>query len=172
MPAAVLYKQALDAGSKHATKTITKHGAGLAERVRFKKGGVRKDKETPPQFRGPCCGGTREVGMGKKAKCVCCGKYEMYVCQDCRRPLALTDEQRERASMVKSAHGRSRATRWLTAALLATGRDPLPQGRRRAARAARAAAHWCLAELANHPTASFHHTGALTRTWTMRSPRR
>ena len=128
MPAAVLYKQALDAGSKHATKTITKHGAGLAERVRFKKGGVRKDKETPPQFRGPCCGGTREVGMGKKAKCVCCGKYEMYVCQDCRRPLALTDEQRERASMVKSAHGRSRATRWLTAALLATQAEtPCPR---------------------------------------------
>ena len=79
----VLYTQALDAaGSKHATKTITKHGASLADSVRFKKGGVRRDRETPPQYRGPCCGGTREVGFGKKAKCVCCGKYEMYVCQE------------------------------------------------------------------------------------------
>ena len=99
--AAVLYKQALDAGSKPATKTITKHGAGLADRVRFKKGGVPRDRETPPQYRGPCCGGTREVGMGNKSRCICCGKHEWYVCQDCRRPLALTDEQRERASMVK-----------------------------------------------------------------------
>ena len=92
----------------------------------------------------------------------------------CARPQAARSHGRVARARQhgQSAHGRLECHRWLTAALLATGRDPLHQGRRRPAAAAATAARWCLAVLANHPTASFDHTGALTKTWTMRSPRR
>lgn len=141
-----------------------------ADSVRFKKGCVRRDRETPPQYRGPCCGGTREVGLGKKAKCDCCGKYEMYVCQTAGRSLSRTSSASAPARSkcprsLRVPPDGSRLPSWPQA-------ETPPQGRRWAAAAAAAAARWCLAELANHPTASFDHTGALTRTWTMRLPRR
>lgn len=99
-----LYKQALDAAAPVTQSPITKKAAPAVPR--FKTGGKSKDRETPPQFRGPCCGGTRKVGDGKMSVSKC-GKFRMYLCQDCRMPLALDEEQRQHASSRSGRQGRA-----------------------------------------------------------------
>lgn len=85
------YKQKVAASPMTAiSKTPTSH--------QFKVGGKGK-KEIDPKFAGPCCGGHRQVGDFSRSSCMCCPKgkeFKAYLCQYCRMPLALSDEQRRR----------------------------------------------------------------------------
>ena len=65
---------------------------------RWAKGG-KGNKPLDKRFVGECCGGDRKVGDWSRAKCKCCPAAQAvsaYLCQNCRTPLALTEEQRTR----------------------------------------------------------------------------
>jgi predicted amidophosphoribosyltransferase len=69
----------------------------------FKAGGTGR-RPADPRFLGPCCGGTRQPGDFGKAKCTCCTPaFEAYICQGCRKPLALTPAQRQQIQEKKAA---------------------------------------------------------------------
>ena len=68
------------------------------EGPRTKAGGASKNAA----YNGPCCGGTRKVGdFGRYTDPASGTKF--YACGSCRKPLALTDEQRTRIAASKEA---------------------------------------------------------------------